>query len=469
MTVLVEPSDDVLAERVKFARLDHVATVVVAVLESCSSARVYCDVVDSFLPPDDDPRRGEVREWLRTHPQPTARQLAEDGWVAPHWPRPWGRDADPVTQLIIDDEFARAGVKRPSNQIGIGWAAPTIIAAGTPEQQERYVLPALTGEEVWCQLFSEPGAGSDLADLSTRAVRDGDEWIVNGQKIWTTGAHYSQFGILIARTNPDVPKHDGITYFICPMDAPGIEIRTITNIAGAQSFNEVFFTDVRIPHANVVGEVDDGWRLAKITLGNERVSLSTGGALWGFGPTASELIAHCRRRSDITAVMRQRLAALYCEEKVLDIIRLRTLSARLRGEQPGPEASIRKIMADEHGQKVMEAARDVIGADAMLRGEQRRPINDNTVQGGTVGEGTVEGSKVEGSGDAGSKDLTARSWYSGYMFSKALTIGGGTGEVQRNILGERVLGLPAEPDPTRGMSWARARDAHSAILRAHER
>lgn len=406
----------------------------------------YCDVVDSFLPPDDDPRRREVREWLDAHPNPTARQLAEDGWVAPHWPRPWGRDADPLTQLIIDDEFARARVKRPSNQIGIGWAAPTIIYAGSREQQERYVMPALTGEEVWCQLFSEPGAGSDLANLATRAVRDGDEWIVNGQKIWTTGAHYSQFGILIARTDPDAPKHDGITYFICPMNLPGIEIRTITNIAGAQSFNEVFFTDVRIPHSCVVGEVNDGWRLAKVTLGNERVSLSTGGALWGFGPTASDLIDQCRSR-EITPVMRQRLAKLYCEEKVLDIIRLRTLAARLRGEQPGPEASIRKIMADEHGQKVMEAARDVIGADALLRGER-----------------DDERASSERGNTSSAKTLTARSWYSGYMFSKALTIGGGTGEVQRNILGERVLGLPSEPDPTRNMGWAQARSVHAEMI-----
>ena len=386
--------------------------------------------MDELLPGLDDPRRNEVRAWLTEHPNPTDREMAESGYVAPHWPEPWGRGADPVQQIIIDDEFARAGVKRPSNQIGIGWAAPTIIFAGSDEQKQRYVLPALAAEEIWCQLFSEPEAGSDLAGVGTRAVRDGDEWVINGQKIWTTGAHYSKFGILIARTDPEAPKHKGITYFICPMDAPGIEIRNITNIAGAKSFNEVFFTDVRIPQANVVGEVNDGWRLAKVTLGNERVSLSTGGVLWGAGPTALDIIEEAKKLGVKTQVMRQRLAQLYIEHTVIEIIRMRTLTARLRGEAPGPEASVRKIMADEHGQRAMEVARDITGADAMVIGEPDAKIG---------------------------KTIWSKSWYSGYMFSKALTIGGGTGEVQRNILGERVLGLPAEPDPTVGMSWAEAR------------
>jgi alkylation response protein AidB-like acyl-CoA dehydrogenase len=386
--------------------------------------------MDELLPGPDDPRRLAVRQWIADHPAPTNRELAESGYVAPHWPAPYGIGADPIHQLIIDDEFARAQLARPSNQIGIGWAAPTIIFAGTQEQKDRYVLPALAAEEIWCQLFSEPGAGSDLAGLSTRAVRDGDEWVVNGQKVWTTGAHYSKFGILIARTAPHVAKHKGITYFICPMDLPGIEIRTIRNIAGADSFNEVFFTDARIPHENVVGEVNDGWRLAKVTLGNERVSLSTGGVLWGNGPTALDVINEARSLGVSHPILRQRLASLYIEHTVLEIIRMRTLTARLRGTQPGPEASIRKIMADEHGQRVMEVARDITGADAMVIGP------DDSVAG---------------------KHIRSKSWYSGYMFSKALTIGGGTGEVQRNILGERVLGLPSEPSTEKGLSWAETR------------
>lgn len=386
--------------------------------------------MDEILPPESDARRQHIRDWISQHPDPTPRELAESGYVAPHWPQPYGLGADPITQLIIDDELSRAGISRPSNQIGIGWAAPTIIYAGTQQQKDRYVLPALAAEENWCQLFSEPGAGSDLASLSTTAVRDGDEWVVNGQKVWTTGAHYSKFGILIARTNPDAPKHKGITYFICPMDAPGIEIRTIRNIAGADSFNEVFFTDVRIPHANVVGEVDEGWRLAKVTLGNERVSLSTGGVLWGNGPTALDVVHEAQTLGVTQPVMRQRVAQIYIEHVVLEIIRMRTLTARMRGAQPGPEASIRKIMADEHGQRVMELARDIIGADAMLIGD------DDAVVG---------------------KNIRSKSWYSGYMFSRALTIGGGTGEVQRNILGERVLGLPSEPDPNKGLTWRQSR------------
>ncbi len=372
------------------------------------------DVSTSVLPGEDDPRRQAIRQWLADHPNATPRVLAESGYVAPHWPEPYGLDADPLLQLIVDDEFKRAGVARPSNPIGIGWAGPTILFAGTDEQKKRYLPPMLAAEEIWCQLFSEPQSGSDLASLGTKAVRDGDEWVVNGQKIWTSGAHESQFGILIARTDSSLPKHRGITYFICSMDAPGIEIRGITSMAGAASFNEVFFTDVRIPHANVVGEVNDGWRLAKVTLGNERVSLSSGGVLWGMGPSAADLVSIVRRDGGVNdAMLRQRVAALYTEHVILELIRARTLTARLRGEQPGPEASIRKIIADEHGQRTMMLARDLIGADAMLIS----PAHDSST-------------------------LNSRSWYSGFMFSRALTIGGGTGEVQRNIIGERVLGLP---------------------------
>jgi alkylation response protein AidB-like acyl-CoA dehydrogenase len=180
--------------------------------------------MDFQLPAHDDPRRLAVHEWLAAHPTPTGRELAEAGYVAPHWPAPWGIEADPVHQLIIDDELRRAKVRRPNNPIGIGWAGPTILYAGTPEQKARHLMPLLSGEEFWCQLFSEPGAGSDLAALSTHAVRDGDEWVVNGQKIWTSGAQHAKYGILIARTDREAPKHKGISYFICPMDLPGIEV-----------------------------------------------------------------------------------------------------------------------------------------------------------------------------------------------------------------------------------------------------
>jgi 3-oxochol-4-en-24-oyl-CoA dehydrogenase len=236
--------------------------------------------MDFDLPPDDDPRRVAVREWLDAHPRPTGRQLAAAGYVVPQWPQPWGLGADPIHQLIIDDELDRAGVVRPGG-IGIGWAAPTLLAAGTPEQHQRFLPGILSGEDQWCQLFSEPDAGSDLASVSTRAERDGDEYVVKGSKIWTSGAHHSRYGILIARTNPDVPKHEALSYFVCPMDLPGITLWPIVDMTTAHSFNQVFLDGVRIPASLRVGDEGAGWRLAKVTLSNERVMLSSAGSLWG--------------------------------------------------------------------------------------------------------------------------------------------------------------------------------------------
>ena len=243
------------------------------------------------------PAGADVREWLAAHPKPTGRQLAEAGYVVPHWPAPFGRDADPLTQLVIDEELRAAGVRRPVNPIGIGWAGPTLLYAGTAEQKERWLWPLLAGEEFWCQLFSEPGAGSDLAALTLRAERDGDHYVINGQKVWTSYAHIAQWGILLARTDPTAAKHAGISYFVCPMRAPGIEVRALVDMTGEHAFNEVFFTDVRIPADHLVGAENGGWELAKVTLGNERVSLSGEGALWGMGPTADDLVVgRCGRR-----------------------------------------------------------------------------------------------------------------------------------------------------------------------------
>jgi alkylation response protein AidB-like acyl-CoA dehydrogenase len=391
--------------------------------------------VDFELPGPDDPRRAEVRSWLAEHPKPTGRELAEAGFVVPHWPRPWGLDADPIQQLVIDDELRGALVSRPTNPIGIGWAGPTILHAGTEEQKERHLFPLLAGEEIWCQLFSEPDSGSDLAGLSTRAVRDGDEWVVTGRKVWTSLAHLSTYGILIARTDPDVPKHHGISYFICPMDAPGVEVRPLVEMTGEALFNEVTLDEVRLPADALVGEVNRGWELAKVTLSNERVSLSAGGALWGRGPTADDLLDVVRAQGGLDdPILRQRAAALHVESEVLRLIRLRTVTAAIKGEQPGPEASMRKVLADEHGQHVMGLAKDLAGAGGLL--------------GGADAVGPM-GSPV---------DL----WQYGYLFAPALTIGGGTGEVQRNILAERVLGLPHEVDVEVGQTWREARQVGSA-------
>ncbi|TML41355.1 MAG: acyl-CoA dehydrogenase [Actinobacteria bacterium] len=391
--------------------------------------------MDFDLPGDDDSRRIAVREWVKANPRPRGRRLAEAGYVAPHWPRPWGLDADPIHQLVIEDELRRAGVVKPVNPIGIGWAGPTLIHAGTGEQQQRYLLPMLSGEELWCQLFSEPGAGSDLANLETRAVRDGDTYVVSGQKIWTTLAHQARFGILVARTDPDVAKHQGISYFVCPMDAPGITISPIVEMTGLHAFNEVFFDDARIPAENLVGQENGGWALAKVTLGNERVSLSGEGALWGRGPTAADLVRLARDAGGLDdPVLRQRLAEVYIEGEVLRLIRLRTLTAAVRGRQPGPEASVRKALADAHGQHIMGLAKDLAGAAGMLAS----------------------------AGPLGAPDLE---WSYGFLFSPALTIGGGTSEVQRNIIAERVLGLPHDVDVEAGRSWAEARSAIYAAAR----
>lgn len=367
------------------------------------------------IAPNDDPRRLEVRSWLAENPEPSGVKLAEAGYVAPHWPRPYGLSADPILQLIIDEELRAAGVRRPSNPIGIGWAGPTLMEAGTPEQQARYLPGILSGQDIWCQLFSEPGAGSDLAALTTRAERDGDEWVISGQKVWTSLAHLARYGILIARTNQDVPKRKGISYFVCDMSLPGIEIRPLLEMTGAHNFNEVFLDEVRLPADALVGEVNDGWRLAKVTLANERVSLSSPGALWGMGPDATDLIDAVRDGGGVDdPIMRQRLAQMFIHHEILRLIRLRTVSAAISGRQPGPEASVRKVLADEHGQEIMALAKDLSGAGGML--------TDGGPLGGNVGL-----------------------WHYGYLFAQALTIGGGTGDVQRNILGERVLGLPVEP------------------------
>jgi alkylation response protein AidB-like acyl-CoA dehydrogenase len=364
-----------------------------------------------------DARRAEVRAWLARHPHPTRAELAAAGYVAPHWPPPWGLGADPAHQIAIDEELAAAGVEPVGVSIGLGWAGPTIVAGGTPEQQQRFLPGILDGSDEWCQLFSEPEAGSDLASLRTRAERDGDWYVVNGQKIWSTWANRSRYGILLARTDPTVAKHEGISYFVLEMDAPGVEVRTIFEMTGGNHFNETFLTDVRIPAANRIGAEGDGWRLARVTLGNERLSLSEGGVLWGMGPTTAECFAEIRRRGGIAdAVLRQRAARVHAEMVVLRLLGEQIVALAVAGGDPGPRASIRKTLADLHGQHVMSLMKDLRGAAGML---------------GTQDEHAEE----------------ADVWHWGYLFSRALTIGGGTTEIQRNIIGERLLGLPREPPP----------------------
>jgi 3-oxochol-4-en-24-oyl-CoA dehydrogenase len=383
----------------------------------------YGPCMDFDLPPEAEEHRARVRSFLAEHapdgqfPVDWCARLARAGYVAPHWPAPYGLDANAVQQLVIDEELRAAAAPRPVNPIGIGWAGPTLLVAGTAEQQTRYLPGILDGSEVWCQLFSEPGAGSDLVALGTRAVRDGDEYVVSGQKIWTTFAHIARYGILLARTDPDAEPHRGVSYFVLDMQSPGIEVRPIKQMNGSSDFNEVFLDNVRVPAANLVGEENDGWRLAKVTLGNERVSLSAEGALWGAGPTARDVLDLVRGAGGATDPgLRQRLALLYVESEILRLIRLRTVSAKVRGMEPGPEASVRKALSDEHGQHVMGMALELAGTGGLLL-------------------------------DRGPFGAITDAWSTGYLFSPALTIGGGTSEVQRNIIAERVLRLPRDPSP----------------------
>jgi len=364
-----------------------------------------------------------VRAWLAAHPDPDGRTLAAAGLVAPHWPPPWGLGADPERQLVVDEELRRAGITLPDNPIGIGWAGPTILAGGTAAQQERWLPGILDGSAFWCQLFSEPDAGSDLASLRTSAVRDAareatdrqDAYVVQGQKIWSTWANRADWGILLARTDAAAPKHRGISYFVVDMRSPGIEVRPIVEMTGGNHFNEVFLEDVRVPAANLVGEENGGWALAKVTLANERVSLSEGGVLWGMGPETGALFSLIGEEGGTAdPVLRQRAATVRTGQLVQDALRHRVFEEVRRGRDPGPVASIKKTLADVHGQDVTALAKDLGGAAGML-GVQ--------------------------SADAEHVD----EWHWAYLFSRALTIGGGTSEIQRNIIGERLLGLPREP------------------------
>jgi alkylation response protein AidB-like acyl-CoA dehydrogenase len=382
--------------------------------------------MDFQLPPEDDSRRQEIRTWLSEHPSPTGRQLAEAGYVVPHWPRPWGVQAGPLEQLLIDDELRRAGVMRPINPIGTGHCGPIIVMAGSEEQKQRYLFPMLAGEEIWCQLFSEPGAGSDLAGVSTRAERANGEYVVNGQKVWTSLGHIAAFGILLARTDPTAAKHNGLSYFIIDMKSPGVEVRPIVEMTGQHLFNEVFFTDVHVPASNLIGEENRGWDLARETLANERITLSRPGAQWGWGPTAQDLVNLVRERGGApNAVLRQKVVQTWIEGEILRVYGLRTVAEAIGG-RPGTMASVRKAFADPHGQHIFRVGKDLTGTNGLLKDQ----------------------------GPLGADPLW---WDNGFLFSPALTIGGGTSEVLRDIIGERLLGLPRDPDPDAGRPWLETR------------
>jgi alkylation response protein AidB-like acyl-CoA dehydrogenase len=336
------------------------------------------------------------------------RLLVDSGLVAPHWPAPWGRDAGAVEQVVVDEVLAAAGVDRP--HLGIGaWVLPVLIACGTPDQQARWVRPTLLGELSWCQLFSEPGAGSDLAALSTRAERVDGGWSLTGQKVWTSMARQSEWGICLARTDPDAPKHAGITYFLVDMASAGLDVRPLRELTGAALFNEVFFDDVFVPDDCVVGDVHHGWGIARMTLANERVSISSG-ATFGIGVESLARLA-ARQGDGVTESTALRLGTLLAEAQSLSLMTHRSALRSLAGSDPGPGSSLRKLLGAEHEQRVQELGLAMMGPD---------------------------GAVVDG---------RAARWSQGALATRCLTIAGGTSEVQRNVIGERILGLPRDPEP----------------------
>jgi len=335
-----------------------------------------------------------------------------------------GLGLSPRFQKQIDEAIVGAGGPNAwaRNPIGHGMGAPTVLSHGSDVQQDRYLRPLFTGEEVWCQLFSEPGAGSDVASLSTRAVRDGEEWVVNGQKVWTTLAHISRFGMLLARSDPDQRKHKGMTYFVVDMHAPGVEVRPLRQMTGDTEFNEVYFTDVKIPDAERLGDVGEGWGVSLTTLMNERVSLGGGTPPKGSGAIAEALAVWHQHPGD--AVARDELARLWIRADVGRLTNLRASQSRRVGT-PGPEGSIGKLMSAELNQRIYEFAVGLLGAEGMLYGTYAME------RGGGY-----------------------RSTQSRFLRSRANTIEGGTSEVMRNILGERVLGLPGDVRTDKELPWS---------------
>ncbi|MET7547183.1 acyl-CoA dehydrogenase family protein [Streptomyces sp. NPDC005479] len=359
------------------------------------------------LPAEAARHRAEARETVAAArglaPEAARRALAPTGYAAPHLPAPYGLDAGPVRQLAVQQELKEQGVK--VSGLGIAtWVVPSLLAYGTPEQQDRYLLPTLRGELLWCQLFSEPGAGSDLASLRTRAERTADGWRINGQKVWTSAAQWADHGILLARTDPDAPKHQGIGYFLVDMkNTAGIHIRPLKEITGDSLFNEVYFDDVLLPADAVVGDVGDGWRVARNTLGNERVHMAD---QMTFDTGLEALIA---RSGELDGTYRARIGALAAEAHALACIGLRTTMQQVSGLEPGAGASVRKLVQTTHQQKVAELALELLGpAGATDEGPAARALH-------------------------------------GFLMSRCLTIAGGTTQVQLNVVAERILGLPRDP------------------------
>jgi len=396
----------------------------------------------------------EVRAWVEANWDPSLNlrswreRLVESGWAVPSWPERWyGKGLPPWADDVVRAEIHRGGAIAAMPAGPTGLAAPTILEHGPDSVRERFLRPLLTGEEIWCQLFSEPSAGSDLAGLTTTAVLDGDEWVLNGQKVWNTSAHHADLGMLVARTDWDAPKHNGITYFVVPMKQPGVEVRPLRQMNFHASFNEVFFTDARIPRDWVVGEVNKGWAVALTTLAHERHfgilgtsrfdGIAAGPALEEARAEAAEIakvyawypqragrpdlaVEHARDggRSD-DPVVRQEIARLLSMQRASQWTSERARVARATGKPPGPEGSIGKLALSNVARQAAKVHSMIAGADAMLGGS-------------VIAEVLVS--------------------------VPAQSIAGGTDEIQRNIIGERALGLPREPDPSKGLPYREVRN-----------
>ena len=390
--------------------------------------------VREFLDAHAELRHGDDRDWSRNgaalDPDVAADYrrrcvewqglLYESGWAGLTWPTAFGgRGLTAAYQIVFNQELARYDATSGFLTAAMALVGPTLMAHGSPEQQARYVAPLLSGKEAWCQLFSEPGAGSDLAALATRAVRDGDEWVVNGQKVWTSSAQHADFGILITRTDPDVPKHEGLTYFIVDMKSPGVDVRPLVQAQGVAHFNEVFLDDVRIPDANRVGEVGGGWKVTRTTLRSESSMISGAGQATNFGAVLSTC-----RRLDRTGdpLVRQELAKVFTDEQIMKWMSMRTQTAVMTGRK---ELALHGSLLKNFFTRRVNLAVDVEGAEGMLWTD------------------------AEGEGF----------WQYQFLNQFAPKIGGGTEEVHRNNLGEQALGLPREPSTDKDVPWSQSKRA----------
>jgi len=411
-----------------------------------AEAEEYREKVHAFLaehlPPgwrglgslDPEARRHFVREWRQV--------LADNNLLAVAWPKEYGgAGLSLIERTVLAEEFARAGAPTGGDNdlFSMTLLGHTLLHWGTEEQKQYFLPRILSGEHVWCQGYSEPNSGSDLASLATRAVLDGDEWVINGQKIWTSGGHQANWIFVLCRTNPDAPKHKGISFLMCPMDQPGVEVRPLINAARHHDFNEVIFTDARTSAANVVGGVDNGWAVANTLLAFERGDDATVAGI-GYGEEWQRLVSAARAKGRTAdPIVRQRLAWAYSKVEIMRYLGMRTLTGSLRGYSPGPESSLNKLNWSHYHQGVTELAVDILGADAIA------PSGRDAASG-------------VGPDDVGSP-FSSQAWVTNLIGARPGTIYSGSSEIQRNIIGERVLGLPREPAVDQGVAWKDLRRA----------